>query len=71
MPADVNAVWERLRELMPAHDCGRQLLPGASPPDDLVLVCPPCSFVGTADPGWVASIVAQATAATTEPTDAG
>lgn len=60
--SDVDAIWDRLRELMPNHDdCGRQLQAGASPPDQLVLVCPPCSFVGIPDPGWVAAVVLQAT----------
>lgn len=59
---DPTPDWmDRLRLLMPRHDCGRRMEPGGLDALGPLLVCVPCSYIEQPDPEWVDAVMAEAT----------
>jgi hypothetical protein len=58
-----DAVWERLRAMMPLCSCGQRLEPGGAAALGCALVCASCSYVEMVAPAWVDAQVAEARAA--------
>lgn len=55
-----EAVWDRLRTLLPSCTCGEQLRPGGSDGIGPVLVCLSCSSVAEVDSAYAESLAAKA-----------
>lgn len=60
MSENEDAVWERVKAMMPLCDCGERLQPGGAPGLGHALVCTSCSYIAMVDEGWVADRVAEA-----------
>lgn len=55
-----DAVWAKVQEMMPVHDCGERMQPGGNAVTGPLVLCTSCSTVQAVTFDWVDAKVAEA-----------